>query len=212
MHVPVFIGCMPRSGSSLLRVMLDSHPKMSAGPEINWVGSKNPKDKLLLDINKISKIYINKEPANLSMNGISLLKELFGKKFKFIHILRHPKDVCTSYLKTIEPFEFAKSEFIKDANRYLGALISLKTIDHIEVKYESLIENPKKNLIDLCNYIGVDFNDAMMSHYKKRHKINNHHSDRNAIKPIFNKSVGQYKNYENLFDKDIKAMLDMMIV
>lgn len=36
---PIFIGGMPRSGTTLLRVMLDSHPNIACGPELRAIPS-----------------------------------------------------------------------------------------------------------------------------------------------------------------------------
>lgn len=35
---PLFIVGVPRSGTTLLRVMLDSHPRLAVGPECPWIG------------------------------------------------------------------------------------------------------------------------------------------------------------------------------
>lgn len=38
MSLPVFIVGVPRSGTTLLRVILDSHPNLAVGPECPWIG------------------------------------------------------------------------------------------------------------------------------------------------------------------------------
>jgi hypothetical protein len=38
MSTPIFIVGVPRSGTTLLRFMLDSHPNLAAGPECPWIG------------------------------------------------------------------------------------------------------------------------------------------------------------------------------
>ncbi|MEM8777650.1 MAG: sulfotransferase, partial [Cyanobacteria bacterium P01_G01_bin.49] len=37
MLVPLFIIGVPRSGTTLLRIMLDSHPNLAVGPECPWM-------------------------------------------------------------------------------------------------------------------------------------------------------------------------------
>lgn len=210
-----FIGCMPRSGSSLLRVILDSHPSIQAGPEFKWMDKKKPKKALIDHIKQCSKeYYVNKTPKNLSVPALSLLQELYGGDFKFIHIIRNPRDVACSYIKSIEPYEFAEQEFLKDARIFMKGMDELKHVSHLTINYELLVNYTRAAVDVLCSYLEIPYDNRMLNHHKFKHNIVDHHSDRNAIKPIFNNSIGQYTKYKisHPMNKIIEQMLDKYLI
>src|SRR5262249_42877086 len=45
---PIFILALPRSGSTLLRTLLDSHPSIACGPETPWLGAHQPSSVMAL--------------------------------------------------------------------------------------------------------------------------------------------------------------------
>ena len=47
---PIFTIGVPRSGTTLLRVMLDSHPEIAAGPECPWISGSYSKTTSFSDL------------------------------------------------------------------------------------------------------------------------------------------------------------------
>jgi hypothetical protein len=99
-------------------------------------------------------IWGDKTPAYLK--HMKLLKELFPEA-RFLHIIRDPRDVCLSEKKT-----WGKSLY-RAANTWRETLAVARGIGHQfgkeykEVFYESLLENPKKTLIDICKFLDCKF-------------------------------------------------------
>jgi len=203
---PIFIGCMPRSGSSLLRVMLDSHPSMAADREVGWFASDNPAKLLKASYARMGKRFVNKEPKSLSFQGLVALRKLFGQDLYFIHIKRKPEDVYISYSKT----GVSDEEFVKDAWHYISGLTAKDQWPekHIVTSYEDLVANPRGELKRLCFFLGIAFNEQMLEFHKKQHRTHDHHSDHKATKPIFTDSVGQAKS--KTLPKAIQALCNQM--
>ena len=45
---PIFILGVPRSGTTLLRTILDAHPAIASGPETPWLGGHQPRSLMSL--------------------------------------------------------------------------------------------------------------------------------------------------------------------
>ncbi len=166
---PLFIVGMHRSGTKLLRNLLNQHPQISIPTIescfipylINKFGnSPQFEDDNLTDrtswseiFEVIFKFYIpqsknknviwgDKTPQYLPR--IKLLKRLYPKA-KFIHIIRHPGDYCISAKKA-----WGKSIY-RSANSWRHEIEKAREVggglgdDYLEVFYENLVENPEKN-------------------------------------------------------------------
>jgi hypothetical protein len=127
---PVFIGGVPRSGTTLLRVMVDSHPAISCGPEIRVLASLGALRQRLgqalsignkapgADLNaRLDRAFANLtssllEPA-LAASGKRRIAEKtpsnllwltqLGNWFpdaRLIHVIRDGRDVAASLVKT----------------------------------------------------------------------------------------------------------------
>ena len=185
---PIFIGCMPRSGSSLLRVMMDSHPMLAADREIGWYFSKHPEKLLLASFKRVGSRFVNKEPKSISKRGLKTLKKLFGDNLSFIHIYRKPEDIYISYAKTgISP-----QEFVKDAECYLSGLESQHWPTKLmRLSYESLVLDTTIQLGRICQFLSIPYSGQMLHHCRQKHRVNDHYSDIQAQQPVFTASIGQ---------------------
>jgi glycosyltransferase involved in cell wall biosynthesis len=124
---PIFIGGAGRSGTTLLRVMLNAHSSLCAGPEFKLLPNISNIYKQLMNMEKIKKAYslnddayinkvfrnfissffsnhiINNDAIRLvekTPHNILVMKEL-GSMFpeaKFIHMIRDGRDVVSSLL------------------------------------------------------------------------------------------------------------------
>jgi hypothetical protein len=103
-------------------------------------------------------IWGDKSPYYL--NFMPLLNEIFPNA-KFIHSIRDPRDYCLSFKKA-----WGKSIFRAAENwrvRMEAALSDLDqlSIDYMEVFYESLLEDPRKTLMSVCEFLDCEYISAM---------------------------------------------------
>ncbi|MEH2386215.1 MAG: sulfotransferase [Nostoc sp.] len=110
---------------------------------------------------------------------ISRLRNIINVNIKFIHIVRNPYDNITTMAKK-------NPEFNRDLNKSINYYFSLcdtiaqfKTTinsdDIFECKHELFINDPKNQLKNLCDFLGVEasddyLNDCAKVVYKSPHK------------------------------------------
>jgi len=149
----IFVGGAPRSGTTLVQNMLDSHPDISGGPEfmhlpdiiqlrnrlhnsikegrIDSYCSKSDVDKqislmienLLLPIKKSNGKKIISEKTPGNVNVFSELMELFPKA-KFIHVVRDPRAIVASMLQVGKRAKKVKGLKIQEFTRSTSAAIN----------------------------------------------------------------------------------------
>lgn len=106
---------------------------------------------------------------------------------KYIHLIRDGRDVACSYKeikkinqtlkyipKVSDNIEEIASEWNKNINN-IEQFINTKL--SITIKYEDLISTPKETLSDVCNFLGVDFEERMLSY----HKTDNNNEPKSTI-------------------------------
>ncbi len=119
-------------------------------------------------------IWLEKTPEHLYF--IDYLENLLPDAL-FIHILRNGIDVIASMYEAsrkspeawggIWDLDFCIKrwqEAISISNHYLDKH------NHILVRYEGILENPQMVLSEICQFIQVDFDEAMLSNYKETSK------------------------------------------
>jgi len=230
MITPFFIIGAQRSGTTLLRLILNSHSKIAI-PEEGTFLMPLLKDKYINytfkgnELNKLIK-YISLNPQfelwnknftdffkEVKHKGKITLKEFIsnlynfyakkeGKKYwgdktpsffrkidvinklfpeaKFIHIVRDGRDVFNSWRK-MNPTK-GNAPVIALDWKY-----KLKTIENsfqkipidrtLTIRYEDLLDNPKKTVANVCDFLEIHFEDGMLEFYKVSNKyIGKHYS------------------------------------
>lgn len=218
---PIFICGMFRSGSTLLEQILSSHTQYSSGGEVNFftpkslaacINNKNYAEELAKAyIEKMEKFdgginkVINKLPDNYMY--VSLIKSLFPDA-KIIITEREIKDNCLSiYFQNLSS-KFAYStnlESIKE--HYLMQKSVVKNWKHLYkddiyiFNYENLIHNPKESIVDLCVFLDIHYEDAMLSFYERNNSVRtaSYHQVREKL---HSRSINRFVNYEE-YIKDI---------
>ncbi len=117
---------------------------------------------------------------------------------KVIFLVRDPRDVCASckasfewpILTTVGLWEKAMMEALVTARFCLG------DSRFQQVKYEDLVMNPRGELQEICQFLGVEYTDAMLTYHesdaaKSLSEVNHH---RNVLKPVFSSSIGKYRH------------------
>ena len=183
-EAPVFILCSIRSGSTLLRVLLDSHPEIHAPHELHLrllsVRARGPYaraalhelglgqeglrhlmwDRLLhRELTASGKrIIVDKTPNNVFI--ADQLRACWPDA-RFVFLLRHPAAIARSRQK-LRPRDPRNVDRIL---RYCEAVEEARrTHAGFELRYEELTADPERVLRGLCDHLGVAW-DARMLDY-----------------------------------------------
>jgi LPS sulfotransferase NodH len=181
-EAPVFVICTLRSGSTLLRVLLDSHSQIRSPHELHlryvsvhfdqkW--SERSMKELGLDARAADyllwdrilhrelrasrkSIIADKTPNNVFI--VDRLREAWPDA-RFIFLLRHPGAIARSRQKY--KGEGADELIIK----YVEALEAARqTYDGHTVRYEDLTANPERELRKICAFLGVPYEATMLDY------------------------------------------------
>jgi len=125
-------------------------------------------------------ILIDKSPSILRENASLLHTKQMFKEPKYIHLIRHPGAVIESMERMRHIILPHLSENFKDRfsrlkeaekiwrNYNINALNFLPTIpnkQHIKVLYENLVHDPRTEMKSIAQFIGVEYEDAMLDPY-----------------------------------------------
>lgn len=188
---PVFVLSSVRSGSTLLRVLLNSHSRIRAPHEMHLrtlhvelsrdFTSEAMKaleldkrelehvlwDRVLhLELARSGKdVIVDKTPAN------TLIWPRLHRCWphaRYVVLLRHPGAVITSLTerRTDPDHEAIRAEVLDYAEKLEEARRSL---DGHVVRYEDLTADPERATRDLCGYLGVPWESAMLDYGSQDH-------------------------------------------
>jgi hypothetical protein len=96
---------------------------------------------------------------------IDILNDLFPDA-KYIHVVRDGRDVAISFART--PWWHDDiSQNMERWNAEVGQILDssaqiLKKNQMLQVRYEDVVEQPEVELKHICNFLGIDFEDAMI--------------------------------------------------
>lgn len=124
-------------------------------------------------------------------------------KIKLLHIYRHPKDVICSFVKqNWMPKTYKEAAYIYQdlMDQWFRVRTLVPENSYMEVSLENLVSNPPEALKDVCNFIGVDFEERMLEVSLEKSnsgkwKSEIPKSDRAAIDRIISETLQIY-NYE----------------
>ena len=188
-EAPVFIICTLRSGSTLLRVLLNSHSQIHSPHELHlryvsvhfdrkW--SERSMKELGLDATAAESllwdrilhrelaasgksIIADKTPNNVFI--VDRLREAWPDA-RFIYLLRHPGAIARSRLA----YKGEDSEDDPDKNadlirRYCEALEDARqTYDGHTVRYENLTAEPERELRAICDFLAIPYEPEMLEY------------------------------------------------
>jgi len=180
----VFIIGAPRSGTTLLHSVISVHKECSTvqgetqfatGKNLllekkwnKWI-NKRTLDKIInesidmisffdnfvKEVNSSDKIFIEKTPHHLS--HLKFLLKKFPQSM-FIHIHRDARDAYASGRSQQLPQAKSAKLFAKSWKRWINYRLEFEGNSRIiDVSYEKFTENPKKEMIRVMKFIGLDF-------------------------------------------------------
>lgn len=188
---PTFVLCSVRSGSTLLRVILNSHSKIHAPHELHLrsmrvkLGRKYAEKSIgLLDLDTQElehllwdrvlyrevqrsgkSVIVEKTPANASF--WPRLQKCWPDA-RFIFLLRHPGSIYESFLRART--RYSDEENLKHIVGYLDHIEKARAnVDGLTVKYEELTTHPEETTRALCSYLGVPWEESMLEYGKQQH-------------------------------------------
>jgi len=217
----LFISGPPRSGTTLLELIMSAHSQITITPETHFIQKiikkkymppkllsaadkqeishlmKNDRklnswptfnllqsleklhidevtlagllDQIFLDFarsNRGGSLYIGNKKGLYAEGFGPYIKKLFPDA-RFIYIVRDPRDVTRSILKNLES-RTLKSAASLCSDRYaqIKKMLSRFPAATKIIRYEDLVLKPEKAVSDLCAFLGINFEPAMLYFYK----------------------------------------------
>jgi Sulfotransferase family len=188
---PVFVLCSIRSGSTLLRCLLNSHPLVHAPHELHLVDLAVHLDgrfvRLAMQVAGLDdrhlehllwdrvlhrelarsgkQLIVDKTPTNVLRWG--RVAECWPQA-RYIFLLRHPLRVVESAVQARPHATPAESTDL--VRLFLHRLQEARqSLPGITVRYEDLIRQPQHITSDLCGYLGVTWDPVMLDYGRHDH-------------------------------------------
>jgi hypothetical protein len=188
---PVFVLSSIRSGSTLLRVMLNTHSAIHAPHELHLTGLQvsfagryvtKAMREIELDPNNLQyllwdrvlhrelvrhgkRILVNKTPNDALMwqRIIECWPDV-----RFIFLLRHPAAITDSWARARKGW--SRNEVADDVRRYMVAVEDARE-QHggLSVRYEDLTTDPERETRRVCEFIGVPWESSMIEYGQGSH-------------------------------------------
>ena len=188
---PTFVLCTLRSGSTLMRMLLNSHSQLHAPHEIHlryvsvnldakW--SERSLKEMGLDQKGLEYLLwdrvlhrelaasgkpfiVDKTPNNVFI--VDRLKECWPDA-RFIHLLRHPASIARSRKEMNPDVEDEKN--VDLIRRYCESLEKARqTYEGVTVRYEELTTDPEATMRKVCAHLDVPFEPSMLEYGKFDH-------------------------------------------
>jgi hypothetical protein len=195
---PIFIVGCPRSGTSILRMSLDSHPRISAGPEeasLYWLSQTDS----AVDVNRREGYGVTEETWQAMVRDLvgtiqvryaqSQGKTRWALKHpelanrlpwvdrvypncQVIHIVRSPRDVVASCQKKFG--RDASVEYGRRWTRYVRraeeAGKKLGSDRFLTIRYEDFAAKPEIIMREVVEWLGEPWSDEVLRPYSRSHR------------------------------------------
>jgi hypothetical protein len=204
MDRPIFlVGCQ-RSGTTLLRLVLDSHSRISCGPETRFLPDLRrivdrdwprlarfgfPREDWLRRIadffggvhadyarGRGKERWADKTP--LYALSLDFVTEVFPDA-QIVHLIRDGRDVVVSHRKRFGYWSAVKCvvkwpRYIRTAR---GAGRALPEGRYLEVRYEDAVREPEKTLRTLFDFLGEDWEEGVLEYADRPHDVADKYTD-----------------------------------
>ncbi|QNJ12307.1 tetratricopeptide repeat protein [Synechococcus sp. M16.1] len=224
----IFIVGMPRSGSTLLETILSMNPENkdlgeSRSLEKAIAKAKQQQQSCNSNHQNIDEYYSKLEPINNTQHKYTTDKQLYNfihinwianhmPAAKIIHCRRNPMDNILSMHRSNL---MAGNNFTANLEDSAKVLVAHEKAMQIQKNrypkkiftfdYDQFVNAPEDNLRKLLGWLDLEFDNNYL-HPEKSTRIVNTASVMQARKPISNKSVGGWKNYETLLKPAFKII------
>ena len=187
-----------RSGTTLLRLMLDGHSRLTCPGEADFLGDflsgeagqfrMNHKELLENRIFKASGVVCDprlpaeeavRSMARQMQNGKGMLVIMVHRNLakllhifpdaRILHVLRDPRDVARSSIGMgwAGNTFFGVDHWIRTEDEWDRTAETSKGFSSKVLRYENLLRNPRKELEGLCGFVGLDYEEEMLSYPRR---------------------------------------------
>ncbi|MGL4235544.1 sulfotransferase family protein [Tabrizicola sp.] len=183
-----------RSGTTMLRLMLDSHPQLSCPGESDYIFGHLTiqNENWSLDTEALKRNWLFKTSGMTLVDGsardqvCSLIQQAGQGRdwgvlvlhrelnkvldaipdLKIIHILRDPRDVARSSIGMgwAGNVYSGLGHWLETEDAWSAAAPRLAAGQYMEVRYEKLVASPEAELARICGFVGVPFDPAMLTY------------------------------------------------
>lgn len=222
---PIFLFGFPRSGTTLLEQILDSHPRLQAIPEKPTIATVEhalqgrPLSSLTLDdVRKLRKVYfdtaaryVQRDPNRIYVDKmplntveVQLIWRLFPNA-KCILAIRHPCDATFSCFMQNFVINNAMSTFFtleKTAAAYAGVMslwqeyIAVLPVKYHRIRYEDLVSDQAGESRRLLEFLELEWNENVLRHDEHaRTRSITTPSYHQVTQPIYQDAKYRWKRY-----------------
>lgn len=197
-HGPIFIVGCPRSGTTLMRAMLDSHPRIACGPETLFLQDLVRMDaehwhrlqrfgvdrqtwrhhhrEMLVWLHTEYARHFDKPRWADKSPGYALILDEIDELFpdaQVLHVIRDGRDVVASWTtrwgaRSVRAAIAAWPRHILSARRWGGQQSEDR---YREVRYEQLVADPRQVLSEILEWLGEPWDDAVLRFGETRHHL-----------------------------------------
>ena len=219
----IFIVGMPRSGSTLLESILDMNEDVFGLGETTILDDLFQKIEESNNLSNLAEQYTIKSQELSKNKKITINKNLYNYQYagiiskyitnaKIINCVRNPLDNILSIYRA----NFAKghgyASCLQDCSKlFLHQEELIKSYKKIypskiySLDYDLLVNNPIKEIKSLINWLAWKWDEKYLLHHQNKRPIFTASSIQ-ARFPINSKSVGSWKNYENMLKPAIQIL------
>jgi hypothetical protein len=137
----------------------------------------------------------DKSPNDLLRLRILIKTGAITPSMRVLHIVRDIRDVMVSLnqIKWVGDLDLYFPRSWSNSNLYLHTLFRGKNAQYLLIRYEDMVREPEKRLAEICSFLGVEFQDSMLSPSNRnpRYREMGHHS--NLFRPISPDKIGVYR-------------------
>jgi len=227
--LPVFVVGMPRSGTTLIDRIVAAHKSGGGAGELTYIetaAGKDPQSLINLSASSLAEIansyigllkghdksairIVDKFPANFMHLGF--IRLLFPNAY-IIHCRRDVRDVGLScyYQDFTNPVAWSRN--LDDIGHYINGYQRLmahwrRSIGDrfLEFEYESLVADPEGGIKALIQFLGLPWDPACLDFHRTGGEVHTA-SARQVREPLNDRSLGRWKNYQNLLAPMISVL------
>ena len=234
-ELPVFVVGMPRSGTSLVEQILDSHAMIhGAGERLDIQNAHHrllakdsfPGNIEILDadlLNDLSQKYIA-ALSELSENSLRIIDklphnflyigliELMFPQARIIHCKRNALDTCLSiYFQNMDSshtYAMDLSDLGKSYCAYLRIMEHWRQasgLSILNVDYEELVSDQEVVSRRMVEFCGLEWDESCLDFHNNKRMVATF-SHSQVRKPMYNKSVDRWKHYQKHIDALFSAL------
>ncbi len=231
---PIFIVGVPRSGTSLVEQILDSHPDVAGAGELvdiqsieKEIGAGEAPHRLAElraeDLDPYAARYLavleetnagaarvtDKLPSNFERLG--LIAQLFPGA-RVVHCVRDPLDTCLSCFFQGFRFRNAYSFSLPHLGHYYAQYTKLMAhwrevlpIPMLDVRYETLVEKPAETIAGMLEFCDLEWDDNCLAFHENPRIVATASVDQ-VRQPIYTNSIGRAARYSQHLKPLVRAL------